>query len=163
VKDTGAARQALADYLTDRGIPAVTAWTQAARKGPGQAVCAVSLRGMEGGAPGFQDYLGERYDEESGTWEELYGKRLELTFGLDLLGGSAEQVQAGLDLLTAALEAGGPVGMRFMRFSAGECAYDAAQRRYVCPVQATAQVWSRAVAQEGGAFLDFTVEGENRG
>lgn len=155
-------RTALAQYLERQGVAAVTAWSEEERKRPGKAVCAVSLRSMEGGPPGFRDYLGERFNEETGAWEELYGKKLRLTFGLDLYGGSAQAVQEGLDALTAALEGGVAAGLRVSGFSAGETKYRGEERRYVCPVQAVFEAWSYAVAQEGGAFLDFEVKGESK-
>lgn len=153
-------RQALADYLCRQGLEAVTAWGPEKRQRPGGAVAAVSLRGLESGPPGFQDYLGERYDAESGRWEELYGKRVELTFGLDLYAATAEKIQAGLDVLSLALGQGGPGGMKPAGFSAGETVYQEKSGRYFCPVQAKFYAWATAVSREDGAFLDFEVRGE---
>ena len=152
----------LADHLTSKGLRAVTAWTGRQRAGDGETVAAVSLRARESGPPGFQNYLGERFDQESGTWEELYGKQEELTFGLDLYGDTAEKVQAALDTLADILDQGGPEGLRPAEFSAGETVYRAEERRYVCPVQARFRVWSYAVAREEGTFLDFDVRGANQ-
>ena len=126
-------------------------------------MAAVSLRACSGGPPGFQDYLGERYDEAAGRWEELYGKKVRLTFGLDLYAATAAQVQEGLDALTAALAQGGPEGLRPVAFSAGETAWRKEAGRYFCPVQAEFEAWSYAVTGEDGAFLDFAVRGESRG
>lgn len=153
-------RKRLAEYLEANGLPAVTAWGPERRMRPGAAVAAVSLRGFESGAPGFRDYLGERYDPEEGCWEELYGKRVELTFGLDLYGAGAEEVQRGLDVLGELLDRGGPEGLRVEGLSAGETVYDGESRRYRCPVQAKFSVWATAVSREDGAFLDFEVRGE---
>lgn len=155
-------RQSLADYLREKGLAAVTAWSQEGRGPAGKAVAAVSLRGLESGPPGFQDYLGERYDEGTGRWEELYGKKVELTFGLDLCAATAQGVQEGLDALSAALGEEGPRGLRPVAFSAGETAYDGGSRRYVCPVQARFMAWCTAVAAEDGVFTDFEVRGETK-
>jgi len=116
---------------------------------------------MEAGPPGFQDYLGERYDEARGAWGELYGKRMKLTLGLDLYAATAGQAQEGLDLLTAALEGELPAGLRLEEFSAGETCWREKERRFLCPAQARFTVWSYAVAGEDGSFLDFEVEGES--
>ena len=161
VTGTEALRQALADYLTDRGVAAVTAWPQERRAHQAGAVAAVSLRGFSGGAPGFQDYLGERYNDAAGRWEELYGKRVELTFGLDLFAATAREAQAGLDALNAALAKGGPEGLRPVEVTAGETLFQADARRYRCPVEAKFQAWCTAVAAEEGEFTDFTVKGEH--
>ena len=77
-------RQTMADYLCQQGVPAVTAWPAAPRQEWTEPVVVVSVRGCRAGSASFQDYLGERYDEASGRWEERYGKKAELTFGLDL-------------------------------------------------------------------------------
>ena len=155
-------RRNLAEYLKKNGLEAVAAWGGQARLRAGEPVAAVSLRAYEGGTPGFQDYLGERYDEETGRWVELYGKRVKLTFGLDLYAGTAQEVQMGLDLLVDALGKGGPAGLRPVAFSAGETAYRAEAKRFCCPVHVGFEAWSYARADEDGAFVDFTVRGETK-
>ena len=153
-------RRKLAEHLEEKGLPAVTAWGEERRLRPGKAMAVVSLRGFESGPPGFRDYLGERYDPEKGCWEELYGKRVELTFGLDLYGETAEEVQRGLDVLGGILEGEGPEGLKPVGLSAGETVYDGESRRYRCPVQARFSVWATAVSREESTFLDFEVRGE---
>lgn len=152
----------LAEYLESKGLDAVTAWGEGKRLRPERVIAAVSLRAMESGPPGFQNYLGERYNGESGCWEELYGKRVELTFGLDLYAATAQEVQAGLDLLSGVLSEGGPGGMEPVGFSTGETVYRQEERRYFCPVQARFGVWAVAAAREDGSFLDYEVKGESK-
>lgn len=159
---TAQLRRALRDYLEEKGLAAVTAWSSEKRLRPGAAVSAVSLRGLESSAPGYQDYLGERYNEPAGVWEELYGKKMELTFGLDLTAETAEEVQRGLEVLGTALSEGGPAGMVPAGWSAGETVYQSESKRYFCPVQAAFRVWAVAAAREDGTFLDFEVRGENK-
>ena len=79
-----AIREKMAQYLESQGVPAVTAWPGEERLRRDEPIAVVSLRGCRAGPAGFQDYLGERYDQETGQWEEIYGRRTELTFGLDL-------------------------------------------------------------------------------
>ncbi len=152
----------LTEYLKQNGLSAMGAWPKEKRLRPGKAVVSVSLRKWESGPPGFQDYLGERYDEAAGQWEELYGKRVELTFGLDLYAATAEEVQAGVDDLGAALGQGGPEGFKLTDFSAGETTYQTEAKRYFCPAQVKFAAWVVALAREDGSFLDFEVRGENR-
>lgn len=154
-------REALAAFLKERGLEAVTAWGSERRLRPGGPVAAVSLRGLESGPPGFQDYLGERYNAQAGCWEELYGKRVELTFGLDVYAATAEGVQAGLDALHAALGEKGPAGLCPVGVSVGETAYQSGSGRYFCPVQAKFSAWAVAISREDGSFLDFEVRGES--
>ena len=155
-------RQALARYLTEKGLEAVTAWGEQRRCRPGRAVAAVSLRGMECKGSGLQDYLGERFDGDRGQWEELYGKKVELTFGLDVYAATAQEVQAGLEALGTALEQRGAAGMAPVELSAGETEYQSESRRYVCPVQARFSAWATAVSRGEGEFLDFEVRGEHK-
>lgn len=156
-------RDALAGFLNGRGLEAVTAWGTGRRLRAGEPVAAVSLRGFESGAPGFQDYLGERYNAEAGCWEELYGKKVELTFGLDLYAATAEGVQAGLDRLHEALGEKGPAGLCPVGLFAGETVFQSGSGRYFCPVQAKFSAWAVAVSREDGSFLDFEVKGEEEG
>ena len=163
MRDTATLRQALAEYLRQCGLEAVTAWGQAGRLRPGRAAAAGSLRAIEGGTPGFRDYLGEWYDLGSGQWKEIYGKKVELTFGVDISAATAEEVQTGIDALGAALSQGGPEGLRSVGFSAGETVYDQTAKRYVCPAQARFSAWAVAeTGEEDGAFLDFEVKGESK-
>lgn len=113
------ARRELADYLTAHGVPTLDAWTEKDRAPAGKAVAAVSLRSCAGGPPGFQDYLGERYNAGTGRWEELYGKRVKLTFGLDLWAATAGEARRGLEALTAALGEGCPGGCGAWAFPPG--------------------------------------------
>ena len=93
-------RQHMADFLNKRGVKAVAAWPMSPKTAQEEPVVAVSLRGCKAGPVGFQNYLGDRYDEEKGKWEERYGRKAELTFGLDIYAqekGDGEAVQAALD------------------------------------------------------------------
>lgn len=153
-------RARLCAYLKEKGLAAVDAWTEIPRRQPGQPVAAVSLRALESGPPGFQNYLGERWDEAKGQWLELYGKKVILTFGLDIYAATADKARTGLELLSAALEGEGPGGLRPTGFSAGEVAYRPESKQYVCPAEARFSAWAVMEAGEDGSFLDFEVKGE---
>ena len=157
-------RQAMTAFLTEQGVAAVTAWPDETRTRRDQAVAAVSLRRCEGGPSGFQDYLGERYNQEAGRWEELYGRRVKITFGLDLYAaqssGGAAAIDKALDTLSAALNGPGPDGLNILEFSIGETQFREDSELYHCPVEAVCQARLYAVADEGGTFLDFEIRGE---
>lgn len=156
-------REAVAEFLRERNIDAVTAWEngeRTRRKGP---VAAVSLRGVQGGPAGLQDYLGERFDPETGRWEELYGKRAKLTLGLDLY--AAEELgeagcAAAFAKLSEAMANDGPEGLNVKELRCGETAFDQAAGLFRCPVQAVCQVFLYARMTEDGAFTDFEVRGK---
>jgi len=155
-------RERMTDYLAAQGVNAVTAWPAQERLRREEPVVAVSLRGCEAGSAGFQDYLGERYDEESGLWEELYGRRVTLTFGLDLYADRdcpGERMQAAFDAAAAALTAGCPEGLSLREFSCGETEYDRDSRLHRRSAQAVCTAYLYAVSRDGDTFLDFELRG----
>lgn len=155
-------RQMMADYLNGQGVPAVTAWPGQPRQELEQPVVVVSLRGCRAGPASFQNYLGERFDEGTGRWEEKYGKRAQLTFGLDIFAperGDGEAVQRTFDALAGALILGGPEGIDLQEFSCGQTVRDPESRRLKRPVEASGAAWLCAVTDAGGAFVDFELRG----
>ena len=158
-------RERMAEYLTGQGIDAVCAYPDQRRLRRTGAVAAVSLRACQGGPGGFQDYLGERYDQESGRWQELYGRKMMLTFGLDLYapqpGGGAE-IQTAFDRMAQALRQDGPPGLRLVAPSCGETEFDQEAGLYRRSVEAACQGYLYAVTEGDGAFLDFIVRGERQ-
>lgn len=159
-------REYMVTFLNARGVCAVAAWGTEARRQVTGPVAAVTLKGCSGGPSGFRDYLGERYDPEGGVWQELYGKRVKVTFGLDLYAGKEDGeagCQAAFDRLAEALQAGGPEGLKLLEFSRGETEFDQRGGLYRCQAEAVCEAFLYAVADEGGAFLDIRVKGEIHG
>ena len=158
-------REQMAEYLRKQGIEAVCAYPPQERTRRSGPVAAVSIRACQGGPEGFRDYLGERYDEQSGTWQELYGRRVKLTFGLDLYASStcgAEAIQAAYDQLAEAFQWEGPPGLVLLELSCGETEFDREAGLFRRRVEAVCQGTLYAVAEEGGTFLDIIVRGEGR-
>ena len=158
-------RERMAEYLIGQGIDAVCAYPDRRRLHKVGAVAAVSLRACQGGPEGFRDYLGERYDQESGQWQELYGRKIVLTFGLDLYapqGCGAAGIQETFDRMAEALQREGPPGLTLQELSCGETEFDQRAGLYHRTVEAVCRGYLYAVAQEGGTFLDFIVRGESR-
>lgn len=158
-------RDRVTAFLRERGVDAVSAWPEKERTRGTRPVAAVSLRKCEGGPSGFRDYLGERYNEDAGRWEELYGRRVKLTFGLDLYArggkdGGAAGVELAFDQMAQALGGEGPEGLRILALSRGETKFDQGAGLYQCLAEAVCEGYLYAVADEGGAFLEFTVRGD---
>ncbi len=155
-------RERMVQYLAENGVEALCAYPDAPRLGRSGAVAVVSLRACQGGPGGFQDYLGERYDQDSGTWQELYGKRFTVTFGLDLYApqkAGTAAIQAAFDRLAQALRREGPPGLKLLELSCGETEFDREAGLFKRRAEACCQGYLYAVAEEGGAFLDFIVRG----
>ena len=153
-------REQMVDYRKEQGVQAFAAWPAGERPVQEGALVVVSLRGCQAGPAGFQHYLGERYDERTGLWQELYGRRVTLTFGLDLYGESAGELQTAYDRMAEAFQWEGPAGLALRELSCGETEFDRAAGLYRRAVTAVCQGYLYAVADEGGTFLDFVVRGE---
>lgn len=158
-------RESMCAFLKQRGLQTVVAWPKREREEfSGVAVC-VALRRCEAGPSGFRDYLGERWNEETNEWEELYGRKTRLTFGLDLYADPQQgeaAIQETFDRLLQALQGEGPAGMKLVELSCGETGYDAGGRLLRRSVEAVCSAYLYAVTQPGGAFLDFEIRGEVR-
>jgi len=156
-------RERMCAFLNERGLRTVVAWPQKEREEFAGAVVSVALRHCEAGPSGFRDYLGERWNQETGEWEELYGRKTRLTFGLDLYADPLEgegAIQETFDQLMLALQEDGPAGMKIVELSCGETGYDAGARLLRRNVEAVCSAYLYAVTQPGGAFLDFEIRGE---
>jgi len=155
-------RRVMADYLNSQGVPAVTAWPVTPRREQETAVAVVSLRGCKVEPAGLQNYLGDRFDQESGRWEERYGRRARITLGLDLYApekGDGEVLQAAFDALAEALIRGEPAGLAMEEFSCRQTVRDGESRRLMRPVEAVCTAWLSAVTDAGGGFVDFELRG----
>ena len=153
-------REQMAAFLETAGGDAVCAYPEGAAAATERAGGRCVPAGLPGRAGGFRDYLGERYDESTGQWQELYGRRVTLTFGLDLYGESAGELQTAYDRMAEAFQWEGPAGLALRELSCGETEFDRAAGLYRRAVTAVCQGYLYAVADEGGTFLDFVVRGE---
>lgn len=153
------AREKMAEFLREKGIDAVCAWPDETRVRRQGAAAAVSLRRCEAGPSGLWNYLGERYNRESGRWEELYGRRVKLTFGLDLYAPKGETALAAFDRLAGAFHQDGPEGLEMTELAGGDLDYDGALKLFRMPVEAVCKASLCAAAGEGGVFEDFDVRG----
>lgn len=158
-------REKMADYLNACGVPATAAWPAQERLRQEGAVAAVTLRACQAGPAGFQSYLGERYNQESEQWEELYGRKVTLTFGLDLYAtaqAGESALQSALDAMAQACAGAGPEGLTLQEFSSGETVYDGEGRLLRKPAQAACTAYLYAVTKPDGTFLDFEIRGERK-
>lgn len=156
-------RESMCAFLKGHGLATVVAWPRREREPLEGAVVCVSLRQCQAGPSGYRDYLGERWNEETREWEELYGRKSRLTFGLDLYAEALDGegvIQEAFDRLMEAFQEGGPAGMKLAELSCGETGYDPSGRLLCRKVEAVCSAYLYAVTQPGGAFLDFEIRGE---
>ena len=153
---------AVAAWLSEREIPALSGWRGMERKLITAPTSVVTLREYAALPAGFEHYLGERYNEETAAWEEIYGRKVELTLGLDLYApemGCGEDLQGLLERLTQALTLGAPAGLQVERITCGQTRWDESQRLLKREVSAVCTAWLVAVCPEGAEFLDFELRG----
>lgn len=97
-----------------------------------------------------------------GAGRSCMGRRVKLTFGLDLYGERAQgdqALQAAFDSLAGALHREGPPGMRLLELSCGETEYDQGGQLLRRPVEAVYEACLYAAAEPGGLFQDFEIRG----
>ena len=147
-------------------IPAAAAYSDdwaAAYDGP---VLTVGLGSGSSVRVGFCDYLGEQYDEKTATYQERYGKILEVALTLDAYSprsvGTAG-CESVLDQALHALTAAPPEGVRVWDLEWGEGTFDMAADMFRRRATLRCAAAFVAVAQEeGGLLLDFKLKGELR-
>ena len=159
-------RTAVLDALQAAGIPAAAAYSADWAAAYDSPVLTVGLGSGSSVRVGFCDYLGEQYDEKTETYQERYGKLLEISMEVDAY--SPRSVgTAGcemiLDQMLHALTAAPPEGVRVWDMEWGESAFDQEAdmfRRRVTLRCAAAFI--AAVQEETGLLLDFKLKGELR-
>lgn len=159
----GEVRQGLIQYLTGQGIHAIGAWSGSNRLSHGKAVAAVSLKALEFTPLGQQNYLGTRFDPDTATTVPVYGKKLSLTFSLDLYApkGEPELCLSLFDELGQVLCNSGLEGLVINSLRCGEMSYDAEASMLTCAAELECQAWCYAVRNEDGILVtDFIVKGE---
>lgn len=155
-------REEMAALLRTAGIAVREAFPVAARRESREPFVLLSLKEMESMEGGFLSYLGERYCVETQEYEEVYGRKLRLCFGLDVYapkakgaeGGQALMEQIG-DLVTTQA----PLGLSGLRLSWGEATFEKGADLFRREGKLFAEGLLYLLREEGGRFLSFEVKG----
>lgn len=161
--DLAMLRESMTEFLTEQGLRALSAWPQEARTARTAPLILVRLGQAEAGAAGFDQYLGQRYDQPTRTWTEAYGCALEVTYVLTLYS-PEETGEVGcrdlLEQVAALFLRGRPGGLPVTGWSMGETAFHRESGMY----RGDLRVRCRAVlTQEDSGdqvFRGFDVKGE---
>lgn len=127
-------------------------------------VITVGLKSGVGTTPGFAEYIGQRYVQESDQYIEVYGKRLELTLCLNIYAPKSEANGAGkcMELFGKVLTTLNtlPSGLRIRSVTCGETEFDHSANLFCCPceVKLTAFLYAETT-EDIGEFLDFILKG----
>ena len=155
-------RERMAEYLREMGINAFAAWPAADGGKSGMPLVLVSLRECQIEPAGFQNYLGEFYNGETGLWEERYGRTARLTFGLDLYAqreDDGEVLQKTFLELTEVLTKGEPRGLAIETVSCGETVYDKESGLLKRSAQALCKAHLYTIDRDGQIFMEIELRG----
>lgn len=153
----------LVRLLRSHGVDSLCAWPQERRKRTDGPVVLVGLEKMSCAASGLQDYLGQWLDERTGQWEDLYGRRVELVFTMDILAERRMGMQTcreTLDRVIRCVQAEKPVGLNIKELTGEEPEYDEKENLLKLRCRLTCEGWLCTAGEEAGTFLDFTLRGD---
>jgi hypothetical protein len=156
-------QQGLIEYLVGQNIHAIPAWQKERRTVHGKAVAVVSLKSLELTSLGQQNYLGEQIEEGGTLRIPIYGRKLELTFGLDLYApkGEAAQCHALFAQLGQALCLSSPQGLTVEKLCCGDVRYDSDGDCLTCSAELVTGAWCYLTTQEDGEEItEFIVKGD---
>ena len=157
-----ALRQSTVELLREYGLYAVAAMEPERRKRWDGPVVAVSLSRVACAPGGFQDYLGLRENKDTGREDELYGRAVELTLGLDIYApreGGESACQQAVGVMAEALTCQGAGGLSVQELQTDGVEFLERDGLYRLPVKCTCKGWLVAAVDSSGAFVDFEVKG----
>ena len=159
-------RTAVLDALRASDIPAAAAYSADWAAAYDAPVLTVGVGGGGSLRVGFHDYLGEEYDEKTASYQERYGKVLEVSLVLDAYSPrstGAAGCETILDQALNALTAAPPAGLRTGEMEWGEVQFDreADMFRRRAALRCTA-AFVATLQEETGLLLDFKLKGELR-
>lgn len=155
-------RQSAVELLREQGLHAVAAMEPDSRRRWDGPVAAVSLSKMVCAPGGFRDYLGMRDNADTGNQEELYGRAVEITLGLDVYApreGGESACQQGVCLMAEALTCHGVGGLTVEEFETGAVEFLERDGLYHLTARCLCRGWMVAAVDSSGAFVDFEVKG----
>ena len=109
---------------------------------------------------GFCDYLGEVYDDEAGTVQEIYGKQLDGSITVDIRAERAVDCEAGCQQAAEVLLGGLPSGIRPGELRWEALGWEKSTGMFLRKGSLLCQAIFVAQSQEDGeVFLDFILKG----
>ena len=142
---------------------AIHVFPAGAKKHHSEPVVTVGLKAGEGVPSGFSEYIGERYDTVNDAYYEVYGKRLELTLGINVFSPKSEEYGSGecLDIVSRIIAAVPllPSGIKVRKISCGETKFDTSVNMFLCTAELECTCFLYAERTGEDEFLDFTLRG----
>ena len=153
-------RDAVIQSLQERGLRAMAAFPAERMKDYDDAVATVDVGTVEGSILGFCNYLGEVYDQERGTVQEVYGKQLEAEILVEIRGKQAALCQSGCETAADVLLGGLPSGIRCGELAWEGLKWEKETEMFLRRGKLGCQAVFVAQSSEGAeTFLDFQLKG----
>ncbi len=149
-------------FLEKQGIRTQHTFPQTAQGKLTAPQVLIALEQCEAKHLGFQGYLGERLQNVSNAWEEVYAKRLSLTFSLTLLvpkEAGELALQALGDEVLLALTGDGVEDLQCDGVSLSASQFNAEWQCFAKTAQVKSQALLYAVQDTEGCISDFYVKG----
>lgn len=160
MKELMQVKQAVMDALNDAGVTAIETFPDSRAKSYAGAVAAVAVGAAEGKTMGFCNYLGEVYDDEAGTVQEIYGKQLDGSITVDIRAERAVDCEAGCQQAAEVLLGGLPSGIRPGELRWEALGWEKSTGMFLRKGSLLCQAIFVAQSQEDGeVFLDFILKG----
>ena len=127
-------------------------------------VVSVGLLGGNGSSPGFLNYIGVEYDASKDKYDEIYGKRMDLTFSVDVrCHRENEEGSNCISVLSKVFQLLDDIGsgIRIREITCGDVSYDRTLGMYCCraEVALTAFLYGK-IEEDSTEFTKFTLKGE---
>lgn len=153
----------LVELLSRNGLQSMAAWPKESRVGTDNPVVLVALEKMSCAPAGLQDYLGQQLQEATGQWQELYGRKVQLSLTMDILALPEVGAQACtqvMDLVVRCFQTEKPVGLNVKELTGEEVVYDEKEGLLKLRCRLKCEGWLCTAGDEAGTFLDFTLRGD---
>ncbi len=155
-------QEMLTAFLTAKGVKAQEAFPERARGRLTKPLVVAGIQSLVAEEAGFQNYLGDRYDEALHRWEERYGQKTEVRIFLELYS-PRSQGEKGLrelmDQLAQAFSQEGPAGLWVKELSFGKGSYDRESDLFQAEGDVLCEGLLYSAQDEEGSFLSFEVRG----
>lgn len=148
-----------------QGITALFSYPMERAKRYEKPVAVFGFKSAEEHGGGMFSYIGQRYDEKTGTCSEIYGKRLEYTLSLTVMSPyTAEESDSAENVMLriiSGLEDGGAVKLTGALWD--RAAFDERQKMYKLCGELKCLSYILAEKDEDSAqFTDFVLKGEHK-
>ncbi len=160
---TAQVREAMLARLREADIDAVAAFGEETFRQPKKTIAALGVRQAEINRIGLIDYLGERYDEASGTVVEVYGKEMKLIFSIDIYAPrelGAEGCEAGAEQVAQALLSALPSGIHVEELRFEQTQWDKQYGMFLrCGCVGCSACFTAVADEEKTVLQDFILKG----